>query len=228
MMVNAFGAVTTAIVATIVRDEVPGGAWISMLAMGCLAIFFWTISRHYHSVEERLRLPEGGAALANGPTPNGRTARTMIVPVDEVNLAVIKAIRYSRSMSSSVIALHITDDIEEGEHLRESWESTLPDVPLVLINSPYRSFVVPFISYLDALSSSDPSGSVTVVLPEYRTAFPWQGWLHNQSARRLRHVLLDRPNTVVVQVPYRDLGPARGDEQQEAGRSRAPESGRRK
>jgi hypothetical protein len=75
-------------------------------------------------------------------------------------------------------------------------------VPLLLISSPYRSFIVPIISYLDALQANDPDSNVSVVLPEYRTPLPWQGWLHNQSSRRLRSALLDRPNTVVVDVPY--------------------------
>jgi hypothetical protein len=41
-----------------------------------------------------------------------------------------------------------------------------------------------------------------VVLPEFRTPWPWQRYLHNQSARRLKNALLDRPNTVIVEVPY--------------------------
>ena len=76
------------------------------------------------------------------------------------------------------------------------------DVPLILINSPYRSFTVPILSYLDALQSSEPDRNVAVVLPEYRTPFPWQAWLHNQTSRRLRNALLDRPNTAVVDIPY--------------------------
>ena len=135
-------------------------------------------------------------------TVGRQTTKTMIVPVDEVNLASLKAISYARSMSPNVVALHVTDDVEAGEKLREIWESKVLDVPLLLISSPYRSFIVPIISYLDALQVSDPEGNVSVVLPEYRTSLPWQGWLHNQSSRRLRSALLDRPNTVVVDVPY--------------------------
>jgi hypothetical protein len=43
---------------------------------------------------------------------------------------------------------------------------------------------------------------VTVVLPDFVTAWPWQRWLHNQSARGLRSALRERPNTVIVDVPY--------------------------
>jgi hypothetical protein len=199
MIVNGFGATTTAVVAIIIgATKFSHGAWISMVAMVVLALLFWTVRRHYAAVERKLRIPTGNAPVA---MPR-QTSQTMVVPVDEVNLATIRAISYARSMSANVIALHVTDDVEVGEKLREVWEQRVLDVPLLLISSPYRSFIVPIISYLDALQSSDPGTNVTVVLPDYRTPFPWQGWLHNQSSRRLRSALLDRPNTVVVDVPY--------------------------
>jgi hypothetical protein len=199
MLVNGFGAVTTGVVALIIGvTKFSHGAWISMVAMVFLALLFWTVRRHYAAVERRLRAPEGAAAFA---LPR-QTSRTLIVPVDEVNLATLKAIGYARGLSQNVIALHVTDDIAVGERLRDEWEQRVLDVPLILISSPYRSFIVPIISYLDALQASDPDNSVTVVLPEYRTPFPWQGWLHNQTSRRLRSALLDRPNTAVVDVPY--------------------------
>ena len=40
------------------------------------------------------------------------------------------------------------------------------------------------------------------MLPEYRTPWPWQRLLHNQSAHRLKSALIERPNTVVIEVPY--------------------------
>ncbi len=43
---------------------------------------------------------------------------------------------------------------------------------------------------------------VTVVLPEFITRSRWHRLLHNQLANRLRRVLMARPNTVVVDVPY--------------------------
>jgi hypothetical protein len=43
---------------------------------------------------------------------------------------------------------------------------------------------------------------ITVVLPEFVTHRPWQQFLHNQLAQRLKRSLMDRPNTVIVDVPY--------------------------
>ena len=131
-----------------------------------------------------------------------RHRQTVLVPVDELNRAVLRTVDYARSMSANVTALHITDDMELGQELRREWEAAVLDVEMVLIESPYRSFVAPVLSYIDALDRADPGQYVTVVLPEFRTAWPWQRWLHNQSARRLKSALLDRPNTVITEVPY--------------------------
>ena len=122
--------------------------------------------------------------------------------------ATLRTVDYARSLSPNVTAIHVTDDVEHGQALRTEWEAAVLDVPLVLIDTPYRSFVAPVISYIDALDRADPGQYVTVVLPEFRTAWPWQRYLHNQSARNLRNALLDRPNAVISEVPY----PLGGDE----------------
>ncbi len=196
--INAFGAVSTAVVAVIVgATKFSHGAWISIVAMTVLALLFWAISRHYAHVNRRLKVPEGLVL-----SPGRHNGQTLIVPVEGIDLAVLKTLEYARSLSRSVTAVHVTDDIEEGRRFREQWESTIVDVPLVLIDSPYRSFVAPILSYIDALSAADPSRVVSVVLPDFRTALPGTGWLHNQSARRLKKALLDRPDSGVIELPY--------------------------
>ena len=124
------------------------------------------------------------------------------MPVEEINRATLRTLDYARTISPNVTALHITDDIETGHELRREWESRVLDVPLVIIDSPYRSFVAPVLSYVDALDQVDPGQYITVVLPEFVTAWPWQRWLHNQSARRLKKALTERPGTVIIEVPY--------------------------
>lgn len=91
----------------------------------------------------------------------------------------------------------------------------MPDVPLVVVESPYRALVGPLIAYLDVLDSAWPpekEAPITfVVIPEYVARSWWERLLYNQSAKRLRSALLGRPHTVVVAVPYR-----RDDEEPQA------------
>jgi amino acid transporter len=197
-IINGIGGVTTAVVAVIVGStNFAAGAWISMVAILFLAAALWAIHSHYAGVERKIAVP------ANVILETGRQHRqAVIVPVEEISLATLRTVDYARSISPNVTALHVTDDLEAGQELRKRWEATVLDIPFRIIHSPYRSFVAPLLHYVDLLDRADPGQYVTVVLPEFRTRWPWQRWLHNQSARRLKNALLERPNTVIVEVPY--------------------------
>ncbi len=198
MAINGVGATATGVVALIIGGtKFSEGAWISMIAMVVLGLTFYSIHKHYSAVNARLEVPDDVVV-----GPSSRHRQVVLVPVDEINRAVLRTIDYARTISPSVTALHVTDDIEEGQRLRRQWESMVLDVPMVIIDSPYRSFVAPVLAYVDALDQADPGQYVTVVLPEFVTAWPWQRWLHNQSAHRLQKALRDRPDTVIVEVPY--------------------------
>ena len=56
-------------------------------------------------------------------------------------------------------------------------------VPLVVLESPYRSTVGPLLAYLDEVDRRDPErGLAVVVLPEFVPARWWHELLHNQTA----------------------------------------------
>jgi amino acid transporter len=197
MIISGVGAAATGVVAIIVGGtKFADGAWISMVAMLVLAVCFFAIHRHYESVERVL-------ALAPDALTGARSRRNIVlVPVEALNEAAIQTVNYARTISPNVTALHITDDLDETDGLQAGWERAILDVPLQVIHSPYRSFVAPIVAYIDAIAEQSGEPYVTVVLPEFRTPWPWQRWLHNQAARRLRSALLDRPNTAVCEFPF--------------------------
>jgi hypothetical protein len=116
--------------------------------------------------------------------------------------AVVQAINFGRSISDNVVAVHVTEDIVAGETLRATFARQLPGVSFVIVESPYRVLVLPFVSYLD-VSSQDREKLTIVVLPEYVARHWWDQLLHNQVANCLKKALIGRPNTVVSMVPYR-------------------------
>ncbi len=202
MIVNGTGAVGTAIVVVIAGGtKFVHGAWIALLALPILILLFERISHHYGRVAEQLELREGDLDELHSMSPGG-SAQTVIVPVESLDRAVLRTIEYARSLSQNVTAVHITDDVREAETLRAQWEEAIPDVPIVIVESPYRALVAPFLAYVDAVDRSNPKGRMTVVLPEFVPAHFWQSLLHNQPATRLRRALTRRPNTAVVNVLY--------------------------
>jgi hypothetical protein len=73
----------------------------------------------------------------------------------------------------------------------------------VIVESPYRSLVNPFVAYLDVMAPQQEGTITIVVLPEYVPRHWWDRILYNQTAHRLKRALVGRPDTVVANVPYR-------------------------
>ena len=66
--------------------------------------------------------------------------------------------------------------------MKAKWEVWGDGVPLVILPSPYRSFLAPCLAYIRELREKNPDGWVTVLLPEVIPARWWQNLLHNQRA----------------------------------------------
>ena len=200
--VNAFGAVLTLVVLVIVLSEkFQHGAWVVAILIPALVGMMLFINRQYTA---------SARALAISPdyivaTPS-REERA-VVPVPSLNRAVVRAVNVARSITDDVIAVYISEDAEMSARMRTRWERQVPGVPLVIVESPYRALAGPLVAYLDVLDRAwppDKAEPITfVVVPEYVARHWWERILYNQSARRLRTVLLGRPHTVVVDVPYR-------------------------
>jgi amino acid transporter len=202
--INLVGAIATGFVMVIIAaTKFVDGAWITIASIAVLTVVFLQIHRHYSAVAKQLDV---SGPLAEMPTilqpADQNRERAVIMPIDELNQAVMHTLEFARTVSDNVTAVHITDEVEEGERLRAEWEEKVPETPIVIIESPYRSFLAPMLAYIDGIDRVDPGAYITVVLPEFVPAHFWEGLLHNQSASRLKRALIHRPNTVLINVPY--------------------------
>jgi hypothetical protein len=106
-------------------------------------------------------------------------------------------------MSDDVTAVHVTDDVEAGERIRRRFERQLPGVPLVIVESPYRSLVRPLVRFLEDAADRDGEDVVVVLLPEYVPRHWWERYLYNENGRLIQRELLGRPDILVAEVPFR-------------------------
>jgi hypothetical protein len=127
----------------------------------------------------------------------------VIVPVPNISRATVQAVNFGRSIAADVRAVHVTDDAVAAAGFRADWERQIPGVPLVVVESPYRSLVRPFLAYLDVIAPAADEVLTIVVIPEYVARHWWERLLYNQLSNRIRAALIDRAHTVVVSVPYR-------------------------
>ncbi|MBM2812224.1 MAG: amino acid transporter [Chloroflexi bacterium] len=198
LVINGLGAVTTGVVAIeIATVKFTSGAWIVLIIIPTLVMIMRAINAHYVAVRDQVARGGGdGPVRPLDPPPH------VVVPVPDLNKVVARTVALATSLSPHVIAVHVTDDCDAGELLRERWQREVPDVPLTVLDSPYRSLVAPFLAYIDALQAHEPTRPIVVVLSEFVPRHFWEYPLHNQTALRLKGALFFRPNTAVIDVPY--------------------------
>jgi amino acid transporter len=193
--INGVGATATAIVLCIVAiTKVFEGAWIIILLIPVLVIIFKATKSHYQHVADQLSL--------KGWQGETRQRSTVLVPIGGVHRAVLQAVAYARSLSDDVRAMFVDTDPIATERVREDWKKWGGGTELVILPSPYRSLMEPLLEYIDQLQLANPSGYVTVILPEFVPARWWQHLLHNQRALLIKGALLFRSRVVVTSVPF--------------------------
>ena len=196
--VNGIGAVATFIVLlTLAVTKFAEGAWIVVIVIPALVGLFVVMHRHYEDVAEQLSL--------EGLESPAEMRHTVLVVVGDLHRGVVRAVQYAKTLATgaSVRAVFVETDPAKTARLEEKWARWGLGVPLVILNSPYRSLLRPFVEYLDHLQTiGTDDHMVTVVIPEFLPGKWWQHILHNQTALLIKGSLLFRKNTVVVDVPY--------------------------
>ncbi|MET7616765.1 APC family permease [Streptomyces sp. NPDC005408] len=197
--INTFGAFFTGLVLVVVlATKFTHGAWVALLGM---VIFYGTmtaIRRHYDGVAAEI------AAAEERPDDYVRPSRVhSIVLVSKIHKPTLRALAYAKLMRSDKLeAVSISVDTAETKALKDEWERRGINVPLKILDSPYREITRPVIEYVKGLRRESPRDVVSVIIPEYVVGHWYEHLLHNQSALRLKGRLLFTPGVMVTSVPY--------------------------
>jgi amino acid transporter len=193
--INGLGAFVTGVVLIVVAlTKSREGAWIILLLIPVHVFLFRATRRHYDEVARQLSL--------DGWTNGTRHRNTVLVPMSGVHRAVVQAVEYAKTLSPDVRALYVNIDPAATDQMCAQWRKWGNGVPLVVLESPYRSLMEPLLEYIDQVDASQPDDFVTIVLPEFVPARWWHHIFHNQRALLIKGALLFRPNVVVTSVPF--------------------------
>lgn len=203
--VNGVGAASTAVVGTVLLvSKFTQGAWVVVLAIPLLVMLYLRIRTHYDHVARRLRLVSDGRLTLPAPPPPGGGTPTVVL-VGQLHRGSYEALCFARSVASELVAAHVDLSGDGGEAFREQWSRQLPEVPLEVLPSPYRSLVDPvtrFVGHFEQRHHRDPHSFCLVVLPVFVTRRRWENLLHNQSTIHLRRALRERGTRVVTTVGF--------------------------
>jgi len=197
LAINGLGAVTTAIVTLIFAiTKFRDGAWIIVLLLPAVVTSFYAIHRHYKSLAQDLSLEHYGQ-----PPPSRR--HRVIMPVSAIHQGTLEALDYAMSLSNDVTAVHVSIDQDQTKKLQHKWSWWGKGARLVVIESPYRTFLEPFLEYVNELCAIlQPNERLTIVVPQFIPKHWWHNLLHTQTAFWLRFMLLNKRGVVITEVPY--------------------------
>ena len=221
LAMNGVGFVATGIVCVIIgATKFTHGAWISLAMVAVMVALFSLIRRHYNWYQRAIAIDEDrllwgvpqavplpvvdDSSFPGGVRVDPGGARDhVVVPVDDLTKITIGAINMGRAVSGNITAVHLTDEPDLAEAFREEWNQFVPDVPLVIIESPYRAFAGPMLYFIDSLEQMESADHrIIVILPGFKAHHWWENALHNQAIRRLRPFLQNRERVRVVDFLY--------------------------
>ncbi|NJN15122.1 MAG: APC family permease [Oscillochloris sp.] len=197
-LISGIGATLTAIVMVVLAvTKFTHGAWMVLLMIPFLVLLFRGIRRHYEHVAEQL-------SLSGAPRPVPLRRHTAIVLVSGIHRGVLPALQYARSIApDNATAVYVNLDPEQTEKISTRWCDWGCEVPLVVLESPYRSLLTPLMRYIDEMDTRYSDDVITIVLPEFVPAHWWEHILHNQTGLLIKTALMFRKGKVVTSVPYR-------------------------
>lgn len=207
--INGIGAVATTIVVIIIAiTKFSQGAWIVVVLIPILVFFMLKVKKHYTGIHDQLRLEpeEYEPALREA----GMYKNRVIVPVESINRASIRALRYAKTISDNVTAFNVVIDKETGEKNRQKYNMLNTDIPLVIKYSPYREIVGPLVEFIESaeydLTECD---IVSVILPQFIVQKFWHRILHNNTRVHIERQLLKHKQIVICTMPLQ----LRGDDE---------------
>jgi hypothetical protein len=195
ILLNGLGALTTGVVTVVIAvSKFTHGAWMVIVLIPLIVLGFQAIHRHYQKLARQLSLA-GARRPRIGKNP-------VVVLVAGLHRGTVEALEYARSISPNVTALTVDLESTQTTKLRMKWAEWEPEIPLVVLESPYRSILKPLLEYIDRMEKQGEGRYLTVVIPEFVPSHWWEHFLHNQTALMVKAALLFRPGKVSVSVPY--------------------------
>ncbi|HEV2450366.1 MAG TPA: hypothetical protein VGS62_00350, partial [Streptosporangiaceae bacterium] len=199
LIINLIGGIYTALVVVIFAvTKFTQGAWLVVVVFPIGVFAFIRLNREYRR-ESQVLATIGGRQ----PPPLPHYARrTVLVFVDDFDLAALAALRYARSLRPTTLrAVHFVIDSARADKLRRDWTQADRGVALDFVDCPDRR-LSRCAADLVCREVADPGTHVTVILPR-RSYSPLLGrLLHDRTADKIAGAVSRIPRSAATIIPY--------------------------
>jgi amino acid transporter len=206
-LINGLGFLaTTVALLVIIESKFDDGAWLVVICIPILLLIFYKIYHHYNMVDKELSISPEEANQYLDAISDVRPK--VILPVSRIHIGTLTALNFAKSVSDDVTAVAVAVDPERIRKLEEQWQKLKIQIPLVILESPYRSAVGPLKKFIKQQDQRNPErGLCMLVFPQAIPTRWWHDVLHNQRSMLLKtSLLLNRKHKggtrIFVDVPY--------------------------
>ena len=207
-LVNAVGATATGITLVVVAvSKFTEGAWITVIVMPLLMLFFARVNRHYQLIAQQIETIDP-LELPTTQSP------IVVLAAGAWNKMTQHGLKFALRLSSEVHVLQVRTENDSIEELHENWNlliaspaqaAGIRQPTLVILTSDYREFFSPFVEHILELEVKHPGRDIVVVIPDLVMHHWYAGLLHNNRGMFLRTLLRMRcgSNVAIIDIPYR-------------------------
>ena len=200
LVINFAAGLTSLVVVLIfVVVKFSEGAWLVVVLFAIGVPVLIRLNRQYRLEATVL---EGIGSRGKPPDPPTYSRRTVVVFVDDFDLATIAALRYARSLRpTSLRAVHFVIDNVQADKLRQDWLRANPGIPLDFVDAPDRRLATAAANLVSA-DAVLPGVGVTAIFPR-RSYAPIVGrLLHDRTADRMASLISRIPHAAATIVPF--------------------------
>ncbi len=216
VVLGAVGATVTGIVFMLELITKAGrGAFLVPILVYVVIILFVKIKKHHGRTAQMLAV---GEYIPQLPF---KAKHTVVLPVEAVNRAMLKALAHVVSRKPSrIIAVHVSLDKEDAVKIKTKWDRQISrlkfewitfyngDIPLEIIYCEYpqeESIVDKILDFIRKIDRRYDDDTVTVVMPHLLFRGLAGRFLHNHTTMAIEHALEQAPDidVDVEFVPYR-------------------------
>jgi amino acid transporter len=195
------GLVSAVVVVIFAVVKFSSGAWLVVVLFPILWVVLMRLNKRYR---DEARALEVVAALSVEAEAPHYARHSVVVLVDRLDLAVLRALRYAGSLRpTSITAVHFVLDTAAAACLQQEWiERRLGDrAPLALVDCPDRRLVHAIGQHaLDTVISD--RAEVTLLLPRRTFGRVSQRLLHDRTADRIAAAVGRIPHVAATIVPF--------------------------
>ena len=207
MLVNAAGALATGSTLLVVCvSKFTEGAWVTILIVALLMLFFLRVHRHYRSVGLQI------ATIEPMEMPD-RVDPVVVLAAGSWNKMTLQGLKFGLRLSDDIYVVQVKTETGNTEDLSDNWEllianparkNRIAQPKLIVLTSQYREFLNPFVEFVHKLEKDHVDRDICVVIPDLIMSHWYEGALHNNRGAFLRVLLRatcsDR--VVVISTPF--------------------------